>query len=462
MSESQIIEYKESWRDEYLKWICGFANAQGGTLYIDIDDNGKVCGVADSKKLMEDIPNKIRDTMGIICDVDLEQKDACDVVKVTVEENPYPVNYKGEYHYRSVSTKQELKGAMLSRFLMQKTGLSWDSVPVVNTDIEAFRNDGFDIFREQVRISKHMNMADVNVTNKALAEKLELLSDDGLVTRAGVLTFHHTPEKWGMGSWIKIGYFADDATILYQDEVHGSLMQQVERLMDLLYSKYFTAPITYEGITHVEKFPYSREAVREAVQNAIVHKNYASLTPIQIRVYKDKMRIANDFILPPCISGDRLINEGKSRPGNPKIANTFFRAGFIESWGRGIKEIRSICKDYGTKEPLFEVDQDCVFVTFYPLESELAVEKNYGENIETRAKTENSREKSRVKAENGREKSREKIIQFIKDDGSVTTEQMAINLNLSIKTIEKHIKNLKLDGKIRRVGPDKGGHWEIL
>lgn len=61
--ESQNIEFKESWRDEYQKWICGFANAQGGTLYIGLRDNGEVCGVQDAKKLMEDIPNKVRDIM---------------------------------------------------------------------------------------------------------------------------------------------------------------------------------------------------------------------------------------------------------------------------------------------------------------------------------------------------------------------------------------------------------------
>ena len=64
MGESQNIEYKESWRDEYLKWICGFANSQGGTLYVGIKDNGKICGVSDSKKLMEDLPNKIASTLG--------------------------------------------------------------------------------------------------------------------------------------------------------------------------------------------------------------------------------------------------------------------------------------------------------------------------------------------------------------------------------------------------------------
>ena len=101
MSESQLIEYKESWRDEYLKWICGFANAQGGVLYIGKRDDGSVCGGTDSKKLMEDIPNKVRDALGLIVDVDLITENGLDVIKITVEENPYPVNYKGEYHYRT-------------------------------------------------------------------------------------------------------------------------------------------------------------------------------------------------------------------------------------------------------------------------------------------------------------------------------------------------------------------------
>lgn len=73
MSETQNIEYKQSWRDEYLKWICGFANANGGTIYIGKDDDGNVVGVDDTKRLLEEIPNKVRDVLGILVDVNLHQ-----------------------------------------------------------------------------------------------------------------------------------------------------------------------------------------------------------------------------------------------------------------------------------------------------------------------------------------------------------------------------------------------------
>ena len=77
--ESQNIEHKQSWRDEYLKWICGFANAQGGTIYIGVKDNGDICGIDNAKKLLEEIPNKVRDIMGIMVDVNLWQKGVCNL-----------------------------------------------------------------------------------------------------------------------------------------------------------------------------------------------------------------------------------------------------------------------------------------------------------------------------------------------------------------------------------------------
>lgn len=89
MPEQQNIEWKESWRDEYLKWICGFANAQGGKLYIGCDDSGKVVGVSDSKKLMEDIPNKIRDAMGIVVDVNRLTEGDREYIEIDVP--PYPI-----------------------------------------------------------------------------------------------------------------------------------------------------------------------------------------------------------------------------------------------------------------------------------------------------------------------------------------------------------------------------------
>lgn len=130
MPEHQNIEYKESWRDEYLKWICGFAKAQGGKIFIGIDDKGNVAGLIDNKKLMEDIPNKVVSHLGLVIDINLRTKAKKHYIEIAVKPSEVAISYHGVYHYRSGSTKQELKGIALQEFLLKKMGRSWDDMPV--------------------------------------------------------------------------------------------------------------------------------------------------------------------------------------------------------------------------------------------------------------------------------------------------------------------------------------------
>ena len=89
--ENQNVEFKRCWRDEYLRWICGFANAEGGAIWLGIDDDKSVYGVTNAKKLMEDIPNKIRDTMGIVADVALLRKGGKDLICIKIKKSILPV-----------------------------------------------------------------------------------------------------------------------------------------------------------------------------------------------------------------------------------------------------------------------------------------------------------------------------------------------------------------------------------
>lgn len=111
--ESQNIEYKESWRDEYIKWICGFANAQGGKIYLGVNDKCEVVGLSNSEKLLEDIPNKVRDLLGILIDVNLLEDKGRYYLELIIESSNVPISYKGQYYYRTGSTMQELKGIAL-------------------------------------------------------------------------------------------------------------------------------------------------------------------------------------------------------------------------------------------------------------------------------------------------------------------------------------------------------------
>jgi ATP-dependent DNA helicase RecG len=255
--ESQHTEWKESWRDEYIKWICGFANAQGGTLYIGKDDRGQVVGLENSRRLLEDIPNKVRDLLGILVDVNMRTEGELEYLEIVVEPYPYPVSYKGQYHYRSGSTKQELRGAALDRFLLQKQGKRWDGVPLPHVSVNDLKADTFEAFRKRAFRSKRVDEEVLRDSNASLLENLHLTEGEYL-KRAAILLFHPNPERFITGAYVKIGYFETD-DLRYQDEVHGNLMEQIEKVLDLLQKKYFKANIRYEGAQRVEAFAFRRQ-----------------------------------------------------------------------------------------------------------------------------------------------------------------------------------------------------------
>lgn len=362
-SESQNVEFKSTWRDEYIKWICGFANAYGGTIYIGKDDLGNVVDLQDSKKLLEEIPNKVRDTLGILVDVNLHQNNEGKFIEINVEQYPYPVNYKGQYHYRSGSTKQELKGAALDKFLLQKKGKRWDGVPVPNISIDDLKQETFEFFRKRAIRSQRIDEDNLADNNKHLIDNLQL-KEDKFLKRAAILLFHPNPEKFITGAYIKIGYFESDSDLRFQDEIHGNLFEQIEKTTELLFTKYIKAMISYEGINRVETFEYPKDAIREALLNAVAHKDYSGGVPIQISVYKDKLMIWNEGQLPENWTIETLLDKHSSKPFNPDIANALFRSGYIESWGRGIAKMTEQCFNYGLPAPLFFFKSSGFWVEF--------------------------------------------------------------------------------------------------
>ena len=444
MSENQTTEYKQSWRDEYLKWICGFANAQGGTLYIGLDDQGAVVGLSNARRLLEEIPNKAREILGIIVDVNFKSGHGGDYLEIAVDPYPNPISYKGEYHYRTGSTKQVLKGPALDRFLLRKQGRHWDGVPTPFVSIKDLDDRALNHFRHRASSSKRLSPDILDEPDDALIDKLHLV-EGAYLKRAAVLLFHPDPERFVTGAFVKIGYFRGNANLLYQDEVHGDLFTQIRQTMDLLLTKYMRALISYEGIQRVETYPIPEEALREAVLNAIAHKDYGSGTPIQISVYDGKILLWNPGQLPPDWTVDWLTRKHSSRPYNPDVANAFFRAGMIEAWGRGIERMIEACETVAVPAPRLRYEGSGLWVDF--------------DFRETTKSDESPGEEAR---ESTREKTREKIIALIAANLEITTDQLAEQVGISRKGIEWQISKLKQSGRLKRIGPPKGGRWRVV
>jgi len=355
LKESQHIELKESWRDEYLKTISAFANTEGGSLFIGVDDNSRIIGIEKSKKLLEDLPNKILNTLGIIVGIELIEKEDKELLQIHVPKCDYPVSYQSRFYIRSGSTTQEIKGIELQRLLLKSNNLTWDEITVPRATIKDIDES---VVRSFMKRAIDYNRLPSNVETDdmlLLLGNLGLINKQGGITRAAILLFGKNPMQFIHSAIFKIGRFAGEnaASLIIHDLIEGNIFQMPDKVMDFLKSKYLLSPISYKELQRIETLEIPEKALREAILNAIIHRDYSSTSSIELRVFDNKLTLWNHGILEAPLTIEMLKMAHSSYPRNPLIANIFYRAGYIESWGRGTLTIIDETTQAGLPEPQF-------------------------------------------------------------------------------------------------------------
>ena len=364
MPEKQNIEWKQSWRDEYLKWICGFANAKGGQLFIGKDDNGKIVGIDNYKRLLDDLPNKIQSHLGILCEVNLHEHKEKYYIEIVVKPYDTPISYQGKYHYRTGSTKQELKGNDLNEFLLKKSGKTWGDIIEPNAKYSDIDENAVEYFKKEAVRTGRLPAIEHEKDIKQIFRNLRLVENDKL-KRSAVLLFGKEPCKFFITAYAKIGKFGNsDHDLQSQEVVEGNAFQLADNIIEILDKKYFVKAITYDKLHRVETPPYPYEAIKEALINAIIHRNYFG-PPIQISLYDNKIMIWNVGELPRQLSISDLKTKHSSYPKNQQLADIFFKGGLIEAWGRGTVKIIDECVKFGLPEPDIELLTGGICVTIY-------------------------------------------------------------------------------------------------
>jgi ATP-dependent DNA helicase RecG len=441
--EKQNIEWKASWRDDYLKWVCGFANAQGGVIEIGRNNKGTVIGVSNAARLLEELPNKIRNLTGILADVNIQVEDGKHYIVIEVKPYPAPVTLHGRYYYRSGSTTQELTGSALDEFMLRKQGKTWDGVPVPYVSADDLDCEAFKFFRKKAIDSTRLSKEDLEIDDEALLQSL-LLTEGKYLKRAAILLFHHNPEQWVPGAFVKIGYFENDADLLYQDEIHGPLISMPDKALETIHLKYFKGIISFRGTQRIETYPVARTSLREAVHNAVNHKDYASGVPIQIRVYADKVIIYNTGGLPEDWTIEKLLFRHGSNPRNPLISGAFYRSGLIESWGRGIEKIITACREDGKPDPMFEATRSEMTVMF--TDNAQTQSDDFGANFG---------------ANFGLTAIKQKIIELMLANPRIKAQELADETGVTKRNVEYAIRALKKAGVVDREGAAKNGRWVV-
>ena len=453
--ESQTVEFKQSWKDDYLQYVSGFANAKGGTLYIGIDDGGNVCGVKNAKKLLVDIPNKVRDTMGMYVNVNLLVDNNLEYLQIDVPPCSMPITYKGKYYYRTGSTLQELGGISLHDFLLQKMNLSWDALPVPTATFDDLDRSAIDFFLRCAVDAKRLSKEVLHDSTPQVIKNLRLVNEQGQLTMAALLLFGKDILRWCINAQFRIGRFGIDAAdLITQDSIACPLILMPNRIIEVLRSKYLTTPIHYEGLLRKEPLEIPEDGLREILCNAIVHRNYAGVDT-QMKVYNDHITLWNDGSLPSNFTIETLMGEHESRPRNKLIAKVFHLAGFIETWGRGYVKISRSFTQEKLQIPVFAEVRGGFSAT-------IKRERFMTQEFQSGKSDEVSGQDGFQNGQKSSQKSSQKILSMIKETPEISTQEIADILNISRRAVTKQIAKLKEQGAIRRVGADKGGHWEIV
>lgn len=418
MPEQQNIEYKSSWHDDYLKWVCGFANAQGGVIFIGKDDNGQVLGVDDYKRLMDEIPNKIRNAMGITVEVNLHEENSLYFIEIITYPYSVPISLRGRYYYRSGSTKQELTGASLNEFLLRKSGKTWDDVIEPRATYDDIDENTIKIFIQDAEKSGRLPESG-ELSIPQLLDKLRL-SENGQLKRGAVILFGKEPSRFYPNLFVKIGRFGkDDADLIFQENIEGNIITQVYAILEMLQYKFLVKKVSFEGINRIETNEYPIPALREVILNALVHRNYMGAAT-QTRVYDDKIVFWNEGALPQGLSLEGLLGFHASQPRNTLIADVCFKGGYIDSWGRGVLKIYNSCKEAGLPKPEIKEFQSGLLVTLFNNSNTVSGQIT-GVNLNER---------------------QQKAIDYVKENGSISNHQYQILNNVSDRTSLRDLEKL--------------------
>jgi ATP-dependent DNA helicase RecG len=349
LKESNKIEFKQTWQDKYLSTICAFANTEGGTLYIGFKDDGSILGVSNPKKLLEDLPNKIVSKLGIIAKVTSETKNEKDIIAISTSKLDVPISYNGRYYVRTGTTTQELNGKELTRFIISNSLNNWDESPVPESTISEIDLQTLNKFK--VLSKARLSFINDDIRPEDLLLKLNLMKGK-YVKRAGLLLFGKNVKKFFTSAFIRIGKFNFNNELLSSDTIEGNLFEQIENCIEILKKKYLLINTKIDGLYRQDTLEFPEPVLREAIINAVVHRDYIG-AHIQIKIYPDKIIIWSEGTLPPPLKIEDLKIIHPSRPRNELIADIFFKAGLIETWGHGTLKMISVCKEVGLQEPVY-------------------------------------------------------------------------------------------------------------
>ena len=433
--ENKTTEFKREYVEDIKNTIVAFANCEGGTLYIGVNDDGKVCGIDNVDDTMLRVTNAIRDavrpdiTMFVECRNDV--MDEKSIVCVTVRRGtarPYYLHGKGirpegVYVRQGASTVPATDAAILN-MIKETSGDSYEAARSLNQNLTF--NKAADFFKK-----RKVAFA------KAQMRTLHLIGEDDTYTNLAFLLSEQCTHI------IKLAVFEGSRKSVFKDrrELSGSLLEQLEKAYDYI-NRYNRTRAEFSGLDRLDMRDYPPEAIREALLNAIVHRDYSFSAATLISIFEDRIEFVTVGGLVKGIALEDVML-GVSALRNQYLANIFYRLRLIEAYGTGILKINECYSDY-TVQPLIETTGNAFKITL-PNTNFHAERQKVLNNIQTGGSTSVPKKEERINA----------VLELCRSKGSIVRSDVETALGVSQSTAILLLRELTNEGILIKKGKTK-------
>lgn len=443
--ENETLEFKSSFNNELIETLVAFANTYGGRVITGVGPRDEITGVSLNTESVQNWLNEIKSKTSppLIPDVDMVEVGNKTIVVFSIQEYPIkPVASRGKYFKRVANSNHLLSISEVVNLHLQSFNTSWDFH--VNNQ---FKINDISIEKVQIAIDQ-MNISGFRINDDPLTFLIKNdLIRDGQITNAAYLLF---TERDSVLTTIELGKFQTDTLIKDSSRTKSDILTQINEVIDFV-KKHINKEIIITGEPrNTEKWQYPLGAIREIVINMIVHRDYRSTSDSLVKIFDDRIEFYNPGKLPESITvEDLLANQYKSTPRNKLIADFCKSLGLIEKYGSGIRRIIEYFDGADLPMPDFRNISDGFMVTVYAAQKAARVPDRVPDKVPDRVPdnlTENQ----------------QKILNLLKQNKTVSMAEMAKSIGISKRKVLDNINKLKKLGLVRRIGPAKGGHWEVI
>ena len=359
LHESETVEFKESFDREVPVSAGALANTRGGTIFIGITDRGNVVGTLIGTESFKEWANTISQSTEprLIPEIEELSREGRVVAAIRIRENPLkPVSVKGRCYRRVGASNRVMQPHEIAEMHLQSVGSSWDLTPAHNTTFADLDTAKIADYIRKANETGRRNIAE-DESPQTVLQKIGLLHGN-TPTWAALLLFGKDPQRFLSQATIHCGLFdADGISVLDDRMVRGTIIKQVNDAIEFVRKNIRVAFVMTGEPERIQVWDYPVEALREAVINAICHRDYAISSAVEIRIFRDSLKVWSPGRLVSGITLPELFTSHASVLRNKGIAQVLYDIGWIERWGGGIQKMYSACTDAGIPEPVFQEDQ---------------------------------------------------------------------------------------------------------